>query len=191
MANNDAWWRDSTGDEENRKFDKFAHAVTVIAEPHRLLHDGFMFHLSGRASVANGADLDFGIVTAVGTFVHWRKLIWSLEDSPCDIKVYEGATFTGGTNEPPINQNRASSNASTTQMLNGVSVTDVGDLLHDRYVPSNGGAGINTIGIVTPTTDEEWILNHNTKYLVRFTNNSGGTIVANYEFQGYEIGYPS
>ncbi len=45
MPNN---YRSTTLLEEAAKFDPHAHAVTVIAEQHRLIHDGMFFQASGK-----------------------------------------------------------------------------------------------------------------------------------------------
>ena len=71
MANKNAPYRTSSLDENLRSFDPYSHAVTVLQEPHRMAHDGFMYHVSGRITgVANGASVAVMMRTAAFNCPH-------------------------------------------------------------------------------------------------------------------------
>lgn len=178
-------------DEETFKFDKFAHAVTTITEEHRLTHDGMVYHASGReAVVANLASLDLLFAIPALVFPHMRKLVLNLGDGPCDVLFYEGVTTSDdGSALLTYNRNRNSSRAPGTVLTKAPTVTDLGTLIHDRYVGDPGGQGANQIGANSAALGEEWVGAPSTKYLLRVTNNSGGNIIINFEMMWYEIAY--
>lgn len=193
MPNNDAWWRDSQGDEELRKFDKFTHAVTIIQEQHRHSHDGFMYHASGKvAALGNGADQDFLLAVPALTFPHLQRFSISVEAGDVDILLYEGTTTSDdGTPDGELNVNRNSANTPGSVLSLTPTVTGVGTLLHTSWIPPTGAGVGSSAGVLDVTLGEEWVLKPSTKYLFRVTNNSGGSIDLRYEFVWYEIGYPS
>lgn len=175
-------------DHEADKFDPLSRAVTTIEHEHRLSHIGLIWHSSDRATVANAASLDLLLTVPAFTYPHFRKAIFNLGDGPCDIKMYEGVTTSAaGTASPVFNRNRNSANTPNTVLTTGPTVTDLGTLIHDRFVGDPGGMGANQVGSLSAGLGEEWVLTPSTKYLVRITNNSGGDITVNYEIMWYEI----
>lgn len=183
-------FRESTSDEMLRAWDQYAHALTTIDETHRMIHDGFSYHCTSRTTVANGGDLDILLVNPAGSFPHMNGILFSLSDSPCDIKTYSGATTSAaGVVVTRWNRNLNSSNESKLIASTGPTITDLGTQIHDRFVPDAGGQGSKDVGLVTPNFGEEWILVPETEYIVRLTNNSGGSITVSMEMLWYEIGY--
>ncbi|GAG11113.1 unnamed protein product [marine sediment metagenome] len=182
-------------DEEMRKFDSYAHAVTVISEPHRMIHDGFMFNASGVvAAVADSASLDILIKRPQGNIGHFTFVEFALDDSPVTVEFFEDVTVSAdGTEVNVHNHNRLSSNTpSGATMFTGPTVTDTGTLLHTRYIPSAGAPGNQPAGRLVSGEDAEWVIGSVTadiNYLWRITNNSGGAISIGYHFNGYLIGY--
>lgn len=196
MANQDAPFTRSVGDEDKRKFDNIVHAVTTISEPHRMIHDGFFFDHTGILSVANGANLDIFIRIPAGSFSHMTAVEFAIEDAPVTLSFYEGTTASAdGTAANSRNHNRVSPNDTPAAvMTTGPTVTDVGTLLHTSFVPSTGaGQGNRSTGALVLGADAEWILGSpvaETTYLIRMNNGSGGTIDIGYHFNSYEPGYP-
>ena len=188
-------FRISVSDEMRRAFDPYAHAVTVINEAHRLIHDGYFFDCSGIvASVANGASSDILLKLPAGTFGHLTFMEYSVGDSPCDVFFYEGTTVSAdGTAANVRNHNRSASDTSNTGIYTGPTVTDVGTLLHTRYIPGAAAPGQSS-GTMVAGEDAEWVLGNATSatnYMWRITNNSGGAIKLSFHMNGYEIGYES
>lgn len=185
----------SAADEETRKFDTFAHAVTVIQEQHRMIHDGFYFDSSGIAvDIANGANLDILIKLGAGEYSHLTSANISVEGTPCTISFYEGTTVSADGSAVNVrNHNRVNGNDTfNTAIYEGPTVTGVGTLLHTSYIPPNGSGVGNSNGEILQGEDVEWVLGNAssaTIYLLRITNNSGGLCDMGYHFNGYEIGY--
>ena len=199
MADN---FRSSKYDELLRSFDPYVHAVTVITEPHRLIHDGFFFQAAGLVTgLANGGNFDLLMRIPQLIFPHLTLVEYSIEDAPCLIRMYEGPTVSAdGTAVNVRNHNRASgSDTSGATMTHTPTITDVGTELDVRYIPpapsgGGGGPGGRASGRMVEGQDVEWVLGSaatETRYLWRLTNNSGGAIDFSYHFNGYEAGYES
>lgn len=183
-------YRKSILDEEQRKFDPRAHAVTVIAEPHRLIHDGFYYTMSVPFT-ALGAGADFEILAQVpaGVFPHFRIAQFFLGGGPARINFFEGATFSdAGAAITPINNNRNSANAAQTVWTSGPTITGDGTtLLDDQYAPSPGLFGV---GQEVGDLAEEYVLAPSTDYLLRLTNNDPAAIDGSIYLAFYELDYP-
>jgi hypothetical protein len=186
-------FKKNVADEERRKFDEFAHAVTVIDEFHRMAHDGFVFHSSGKVTGMLDTEVDdFLVVTAAGNFPHFQRLRFSFGRGDIDVEVYEATTVSdNGTEITAIfNTNRNSANTAAMKLYTGPTVTGVGTLIHTTWlVPTTAGIGQSPAGLVGETNGEEWILAPSKNYLIRITNNSGATVDYAYEALWYEIGY--
>jgi len=175
--------------EEAMKFDDYAHAVSVINTAHRHVHDGFFFHMSGRTSLGIGATYNMLISVPAGCYPHFQDIIFNIGDSPGDIFVFEGTTTSAdGTPVTAFNRNRNSANTPSLQVFHTPTITGDGSQIHDRYIVDNGGLGSNQIGVYRSAQGEEWVLKPDTKYLVRYVNNSGNAIILGFEGAWYEIG---
>lgn len=184
-----------------RLFDPHAHALTTISEMHRLIHDGMFYDVSGIvASLASGASLDICMRFDAGVVGHMTQMEYSVEDAPCDIFFYEDCVYTPATGTPVNmrNHNRVAGtgtpgdNPSGMEMVESPTVTDVGTLIHSRYVPSAGGVGGLASGSMVAGENAEWIVGNPTQathYLWRVTNNSGVAIKLSYHFNGYALAY--
>lgn len=91
------------------------------------------------------------------------------------IELYEGPTFSGGTDAHTSNRNREVGDgglltAFTSHPQRDPTVTDVGTLLSEVY--NSGGTGGNSPGGSTED-GAEWIFLPNTKYLFRAVNKKG------------------
>ena len=180
--------------ETQHAFDLYANAYTVITEPHRMCHDGFMFHASGKVlDIASAASSDFLMVVPAGCYPHIQRVVLHLESGKVDFAMYENTvTSADGSALDVFNTNRNSSNVAAAVPSGAPTVTDVGDLFHTKWAPPSGTGVGNAIGVMDINAfGEEWILAPSTKYLFRITNNSGGILDLSYEFVWYEIGEDS
>lgn len=183
-------WRDSNNDEQLWSWDRFCHARTVMDHEHRMVHDGFGFHTTHRVDVANGGTLDYLLNVPAGCFPHNTGVIATFEQGDWDVITYKDTiTSADGTAVTSHNRNLNSSNAACMLLTHTPTITDIGTQFHDRYVYPTGTGQGNQEGLVSPNTGEEWVLKPATKYLIRFTNNSGGTAKVVLEHLWYEIGY--
>jgi len=177
--------------ETQHAFDLYANAYTVIQEPHRMSHDGFVFHSSGKnTGLANAATADFLMSVPAGVYPHVQRVRLDLEDGDVDLAMYEGVTTSAdGGVITPFNTNRNSSNTSGAILTGTPTVTDLGTLFHRHWIPPTAtGVGAKAGIMDINAFGEEWLLAPSTKYLFRITNNSGGTIDYRWEFVWYEIG---
>jgi hypothetical protein len=188
MADN---YRKAPSDENDFSWDPLVHARTVIESTHRMIHDGFSFHATGRvASLANLASLELLITTGAACYPHISSALFSVSDAPLDIKTYKNTTVSASGSAVTINnRNLNSSNTPGLALYTGPTITGDGTQIHDRYVPAQGGTGVNQVGVITPDFGEEWILVPSSNYLVRLTNNSGGAVALSFEMLWYEPGY--
>lgn len=175
-------------DERYRQYDPLVHALTVIQEQHRLIHDGMMFHATGQAAdVATPAGTyEILLDIPAGVYPHIQKVLWHIQGAPAELKVFEGTTTSAsGGAVTEHNTNRNSANAAGMIVTTEPTVTGDGTLIHERYIPTSG----KDVGQVAGTLFEEWIFKPSTKYLIRLTNNSGAVCDLSWEIQWYEVGY--
>ena len=194
MSNIDPWWRDSTHDEENRKFDKLSHSVTTITEQHRLVHDGMYFIVSGKQTgLVNGGTTEFLVSPPADCFPHIQTMVLNFGRGDVDFEAYEGPTITdNGTPIPAQNVNRNSSITPELNLYANPTTTDDGSQEFQLWVPPTAtGTGQSANGIEGLGNANEWVLAPETPWLIRITNNSGATIDWSYQFAWYEVSYPS
>lgn len=183
-ANWKSWFRAGLIDEELRKFDPFTHAVTVITENHRLIHDGMFFEFGqADATFPIGAEVDILISPPAGVFPHFQDIEISTNQAPINFDLYEGVTVSAaGTSIPPQNKNRNSSRAAETAITVSPTITDLGVNFKSGSVP------IPSIAEVL--REREWVLQPATLYLLRLANASGVVANLNVTIDFYELNYP-
>ena len=173
-------------------YDPFAKALTTISSVHRGIHDGFVYHASGKVSgmIADEVD-EFLLAVPAFCFPHFQRLQITAGRGDIDLLVYEGVTTSAdGTPIGTINTNRNSTNTACTIFSSTPTITDIGTLIHTQWIPPTAtGVGQSPSGIVGETNGEEWLLAQDTKYLIRMTNNSGATIAYRWEMLFYELDY--
>lgn len=177
--------------EHLRLYDSYSHSLTTIDEEHRLVHDGMAFGCSYvHPSLANGASLVMHFKTG-SIPPHIRACDLVLQDAPCTIELYRGATVTadGTAIAEQGNVNHLSSNTATGAIYVGPTVSANGTRIRNKYVPDMGGTGINTVGAVSSQFGEEQVFLPNTSYLLVITNNTGLAIVVGMEAFWYELSY--
>jgi len=187
-----AQFRTGLVDEELYKFDKYAHAVTVISEPHRMNHDGFMQSVTyKRTALADAASQDFLLAVPALTWPHLNKAMIRIGRGDVDILAYEGPTTTAaGTVLTPFNTNRSSSNTPNMVITRDPTVTVVGTLMQHQWLPPTiAGTGGSASGVSEAEAGEEWLLAPDTDYLWRITNESGAAVDLAIEILWYELDY--
>jgi len=178
--------------ESVRQFDPLVHAITIIQEQHRMVHDGFMFQTSGKQTGwLDAADKLFLITTPALSFPHIQVMRLNFGRGDIDFEAFEGATTSAdGAALTLQNVNRNSSNTPNIVLTAEPTVTDDGTSIFTLWVPpTSAGVGNSANGVEGIGQGSEWVLKPSTKYLIRLTNNSGSTIDWSYEFAWYEIGY--
>ena len=182
-----SWFRRSIVDEDLRKFDPYAHAVTVIDENHRLIHDGMFFEVQqSDAALVNGGIVNILLDVPAGSFPHFQDLEISTDEGPIAFDLYEGTTVSAnGVALGVANKNRNSSRTAELDLYFNPTITDDGTLLKSSQVPVASVAEL-----FSQKRSGEWVLAPSTLYLVRITNNSGQTASINITINFYELDYP-
>jgi hypothetical protein len=178
--------------EELYKFDPFVHAVTVISEPHRMGHDGFMYHTTvKKTGILNAGVEEFLLKVPAATFPHLNRIRLNVGAGDIDVVLFEGTTVSAdGAPVVVQNTNRNSANTPDVTLFDGPTITLAGTAIHSHWIPPTGaGIGMTSDGVSNAVAGEEWVLAPSTNYLIRITNNSGATITAWTELLWYEIGY--
>ncbi len=184
-------FRKSTLREEAAKFDPYVHAVTMIDEPHRMAHDGFMFHASGKETGLIDTGVSDLVMVTGAKPVHLQRLNLAFGKGDVDVQSYEAPTINViGAPQVAFNTNRLSSRTAGMILYPAATITAPGTLLHTLWVPPTPtGRGRSASGISNVSNGEEWILAPVTAYLIRITNNSGDTIDLTFETLFYEVDY--
>ena len=186
-------FREHVADEEGYKFAPDVHAVTTMPHEHRVAHDGFFFHASGKVTGMIDTNVDdFLIVTPAAPEVNFASVHLSLGKGDVDIQVYEDSTTSAaGSALPVLNVNRNSTITPGTVLTFGPTVTGIGTLVHTEWAPPTAaGIGQTASGIDSAGgKGEEWILKPSAKYIIRLTNNSGETISYQWDMSWYEPDY--
>lgn len=172
-------------------YDFETQAFSVEDTTHRMNHEGFMHHASGKITGMLDAGVQDFLITTGAKAAHIQSAGFTFGRGDIDIEVYEAATTSAaGTVIPVFNTNRNSANVPLTVVTKGPTVTGVGTLIHTAWLPPTAtGTGLSANGVVGGESGEEWELLPNTKYLIRTTNNSGATIDLRHEWLYYEIDY--
>jgi hypothetical protein len=180
----------SVADSEKEKFDPISRGATSISALHRMTHEGFVYHTSGKLTgILDDGVTDILLVVPAYSYPHFQRFRISAGAGDIDMIAYEDTLASAdGTPLTVFNTNRNSSNAPNLVVNIAPTVTDVGTAIATTWlVPTVAGVGQQgTAGIVGESDGEEWILQPSTKYLIRITNSSGGTIAMLYEMLWYE-----
>jgi len=171
-------WNPITNEFEPVGKDSLTSANRTIEIEHALSHDGRGFICTEVVSMASGATFDVLIVNPTSNFPHLRFWDWETTGAPATIELWEGP-FTDvvtGTICPLNVTNRVSSNV-TSVTLYGVSSVTLNNSLSTR-LENHVLTGAKQEGGTQEGTAIEWIFNHDTDYLIRITNDSGGAIRA-------------
>lgn len=181
-------YRKSILDEELRVFDPRVHAMTMIEEEHRMIHDGFLSYVSINLPAIPNLGISDGLIVTGAIPPHVKRLQVAASLGPISVDFFED-TVVGvqGTPVPVINANRLTSNVSLVTAFANPTVTTPGTSLGTLLIP--GGSifegVIGTTGVIN-----ELLIKPNSNYLIRLTNNSGATIEGNATLVWYEPNYP-
>ena len=141
-------------------------ALVVQGEVHTNIHRGRWYTASKSVSVASSGTEDFLIVVDASVSMHAR---FSLAvQHTMAFSVYEQPTVSAnGSAITTVNRNRFSANTPTGVIYSAPTVTGVGTLMFDGYIP---GGDKHTASGGTGGGFEEWILKTGFSYLFRVSN---------------------
>lgn len=167
------------------EIDEVVGAVPVNDIAHVHIHEGHTAVVSYKSPdaspIADNETINFLIQTQDKSAHLVTRLSFG---GDCEIEIYEGTAFTGGTNMTVIAKNRYKNlppNYSTVKR--DVTITNAGLLLFNFFFA--GGSGGNAQGVSEQTRDE-WDLAPNTNYMVRATNRAGNAQAGSFAIEWYE-----
>lgn len=163
--------------------DPFVQSVPVTDTFHHLGHEGKVFiHSDRHSAIANGASLDILICIPAGEpnrQVHMRFFYTGKANTgtlDIDIIMYKGVTVSAeGSVEPITSTNDAVVRTTGVLMWSGPTVTDLGERKASAFITGEKKSASSKDQAVP-----EWVWapdgNDIRYYLMRATNNSGGTV---------------
>jgi hypothetical protein len=163
-------------------YDSVTGSDISIDYPHHEVHKGNTFRVCRLSNIANLSYFDY-IITTTSMELHLTGAL--VCEGKSYMALYEGCTYSGGTEIIPVNMRRSSDNISTAAVVlnpSTVSTTNA-SILCINLVP--GGLGPQSVGSEI-RADTEWNLKQNTTYLVRIQNVSGQSKDINFNIQWYE-----
>lgn len=161
------------------EMDNITYAGVVIDGAHHELHEGNMFEISGAATLASGAVLNVLIDLTANTVP--PHFIFSFRSTgEMNVQLFEDVVVSAnGVAIATINRNRLSNNLSQTKAYTAPTVIATGTLLTSAHL----GSGNNTGG--ESRANNEWVLAHGKKYLIRITSEAAGNDIS-YMHEYYE-----
>lgn len=169
---------------QDLQFDTTTGALVTMDTIHHEVHEGELFTAEyTAASVA-----DAGTVRMVfATGAKQPHLSMSVNaGGNCQIYIYEGVTYTGGTAVPVYNNNRLSTNTPTVSVKHTPSAGTAGTvaIVNGRLLPGGTSATTRVGGAVRPNV--EYALGTSTNYFMDVVNKSGGAITVTSILEWYE-----
>jgi len=160
----------SIEDEDGRVpvVDANTHALIGIDYLHHEIHSGSAFRVGAQLDLANGGTFLFALTTPDSLVeIHFRPSV----DAEVEAKVelFENPTaVVGGTSIPPRNANRNFADNSVLTALSGLTSVDLTGAVQigNQVVGSGKSSGGSSDAV------EEFVLKHNTTYVMRVTNNA-------------------
>jgi len=155
--------------------------LVIVDVNHLRLHEGrgFLSYYIN-ATLATGTNLNLAFASASGIYPHIT--VGAFCGGDATLYFYENATATGGSSFTPVNRNRNSTTTSNVAITNGPTVSATGTLLYSEFLP--GGTKKKAGG--TSGESLEFVCKPLTTYLVRMTNTSAATQVAEITMEWYE-----
>ncbi len=174
--------RGRTGDDTYQvpRIDPVTQALILISYGHHQLHAGNMFTVFEVNDLGNGANRTLLIVTPDTT--RWAHLVWEFEhELEATIDFYKDSIYIApGTIVPSFNRNGNSTNVATTLVYHSPTLLDAGMLIATIQQGDGKKAG------GSDRVANEFILEQNTAYLIRITNNTASNNLASMKLNWYE-----
>jgi hypothetical protein len=148
-----------------------SHCMPTVDINHYFTHAGATFSNSDTDTVLQATFKDFLIITPAVSESHLITFHMTSTQANAEVVIYEAPTTTAnGTALTLFNKNRKSAKTAETLIYQDPTVTGGSEgtqLDHDLIVGGKQGGGLDF-----SETGEEWVLAANTKYLIRYNNNS-------------------
>ena len=132
-----ARWGSNAGETDEVRIDGATNTLQTIEYEHHEIHGGTHFYICDFETLNSGATADFAVTTPAGS--KWSHMIFEVNGtSQTEMRIYEGATVSGGTSTTPLNNDRNSDTASVLTVSKNPSVSVAGTVI---YAQSKGLGG--------------------------------------------------
>lgn len=172
-----------------KAIDLITGSMKSIDSDHAYIHQALFYSYSEQNTIATGTSRFIAFTTPNGTYdIHYRPSIISASADKLTIKLYEGSVITGGSNvlTSVRNHNRKSTKTTNMQTLvTGTAHTTPGTLLLTDFIPGGTGVGQARSGASTGQ-ENEWVLKHNTVYVLELANGSSEDNIVDVIMNWYE-----
>ena len=159
--------------------DKIATKENLVTEYDKYkITQGKCFYISGFETIASGNNLF--ISAHVANSGIYPKIVFNIDaTSQTELVVYEGSTFTNGTEVSVFNKDRSSSNTSIMNISRDVSISNSGSAI---FSASKGliGTPVQKSDNLSFGCDGGVVFNKNSNYLFKITSKSEDNIVSYY-----------
>lgn len=142
--------------------------LAQISSDHSYVHKGLAYTaIVETGSISAAYDIAFTTPSlASGKYIHWRPIGISSSADYVGFKLYEGDSFSSGTDVTPVNRNRSMS-PNTSQMqafVKGATATPTGTIISAGGVGTAGTPSARSGG--GAAADQELVLKANTNYVL-------------------------
>lgn len=168
----------AVGSITNNGIDDATQTLQSISYAHHEIHGGKSYTQQDFATVDSGGEFNLGFTTENGS--KWAHLTFEvLGTGQTEVKIYEGATLSGGTALSPPNRNRNAPDTSvmtitSNPVVSGSSPTSGTKLIAQSF--GLDGTPVNTLGGGL-RGDVEMILKSGTTYLLSTRSATAGNII--------------
>lgn len=162
----------------NKAIENFTGYMGVIGSDHAYVHKGLAFTaVINTGSISVLYKISFTTPTVASEkYIHWRPIGITTSADYCQVELYQGDTFSGGSTVTPINRNRNSSTTTAMQTFaKGTTVTLSGTLISSTGIGASGNPSARAGG--GAAADQELLLLPNTSYSIGITPDSATTCI--------------
>lgn len=168
--------------------DKATHGIINIPNEHHQVHDGNHYNVKNFSTIGSAETIVFGVTTPNTT--KWAHMFFAIDGTTqTEVRMWEGATLSGGTIGSSFNNNRNSTNVSSLVIkqdptVSGTSPTS-GTLLSASSRGLIGATPSRAESAGKTEEQKEWILASGTTYMWEIKSVGAGNIV-DYACRWYE-----
>ncbi len=154
--------------------DRTASFIVTVDIVHEMIHLGWSFSRSTTFTKESAENADILLVVPDTDIEPHFTLSYSSSGAGI-IHLYRETDSVGGAAVPLFNSNQRSSNLCETIVTSTPTVTTVGTEMNAKQIGSDG-VGQTSLG-GSGASRYEWILDRNTKYLVRFASTAAANVI--------------
>ena len=152
---------------------------------HNKIHEGVTYYTGEiKQSISAGGNLYYGLVTG-DKEIHIRPSSIVTSGDKVTYQTFKGSAFHGGSALTVLNRNQVDPQPNTASWVKAPTVDTEGTVFAEAYLPGSTGIGGTRSGS-SLGAGEEYILPPNSKFLMKFTNESSAANLISWSITWYE-----